>query len=359
MKLLVAIKSCHAYGERRRAQRETWVQTLQERLWSRGEGQGCGEPGSAPENAFPTLPRASEVTVRFFLGRPLPAAARALPDEVVLDVPDAYAGLSEKVQAICRWARGHSCDRVLLCDDDVYVSPERLLAGWGTAEYAGRLRGPDGGFRAPYASGFAVWLGAQALAALEAAPPPADRRDDRWMGNCLLEAGIPCQDDPRLVVCRSRRQVVNFPEGPRAGNEVLAAAEFSPPELRREHAEQGAPARVPPAPPRAGPFAGCTVHLDPLPAADLDLVRVVVMLEERLPGVRLALVDDRQESRRKISFYSELRRRGHLCLWLPLGAGAAARAAAVEATVNGGGRLVRAERFSHALAAQLRPVLVR
>jgi len=133
---LIAIKSCHNYGDRQQAIRETWAQEVAN---------------------FP------DVTLRFFIGRG--DKLTNLPtDTVSLDVDDSYTGLSEKVREINRWSLDRYFDRIFFCDDDVYLQIGRLLSSksWELGDYVGRKRGPSGGFKAPYASGFSYWMSAKA-----------------------------------------------------------------------------------------------------------------------------------------------------------------------------------------------------
>lgn len=98
-RVLIAICSCHAYSERRRAVRETWLST-----------------------------NLVGMEAVFFVGMTefeLPTADET--DLVVVDTSDDYEHLPEKVVAFFRYALAHhEFDWIFKCDDDTYVVPERL-----------------------------------------------------------------------------------------------------------------------------------------------------------------------------------------------------------------------------------------
>src|SRR5258708_33335820 len=106
MKILIAVVACHKRAHYTQFQRETWIQDV--------IGADC----------------------RFFYGRGSHSEPKS--DEVVLDVPDDYEHLSEKVQAIFQYALANGYSFVFKVDDDAYVCPERLLkSGFEKHHYTG------------------------------------------------------------------------------------------------------------------------------------------------------------------------------------------------------------------------------
>jgi hypothetical protein len=318
MKILIAIKTCHRYAARAQAQRETWIPRL-----------------------AAAIPSGWTVDLRFVVGRP-PAGAPPGPlgpDVTRLEAEDGYYELPGKMRALFQWAQERGYDHVFTCDDDVYLVPERLLASdFAAHDYSGRLRGPSGAFPAPYASGFAMWLSRGAVEILAAAPIGAHRRDDRWIGNVLWEHGIHCHREPQFVIAQSARNVACAEAGARADNQVIAAGEYSPAEMQREHTawlgggEKGAVER-------ASDLQQRSIHLHSLPFSQVAILisaflrdgylfQAIRDIEAHLPGAQIIIVDDGYESRAKIRKYCQLARRGHMCEWLPFNAPARARLAA-------------------------------
>jgi hypothetical protein len=317
MRILLAIKTCHRYAARAQAQRETWIPRL-----------------------AAAVPPGWTVDLRFFLGRPaerpgrLPRAIAA--DEVWMDCDDSYAGLTEKFRKICRWALAREYDYLFSCDDDVYLVPERLLAGWRAVDYAGRWRGPSGGFPAPYASGFATWLSRAAIEILAEAPSENHRRDDRWIGNVLWMAGIRCDRETRFVVAQSSRNAACASRGARINNPVIAACEFGPEEMHREHQAfiTGELARAKDVLlASGGPFSDVAILISTF-LRDGFLFQTVRDIEAHLPGAKIVIVDDGHESRAKIQLYCQLARRGHACEWLLFNSSAPDRLAAAAAHLD-------------------------
>jgi hypothetical protein len=292
MRRLIAVESCNAYRRRTKAQRETWANGI--------EG----------------------ADLRFFVGGGEVQAG----DEVVLPVDDGYAGLPSKTQAICGWALANGYDELFKTDDDVYVRPERLLAaGMGNHDYVGRVRGPSGIFPAPYCSGFAYWLSARAMKIITETPGNGDQAEDRWVGNTLRQHEIWPNPDYRYVVMSSQRNAVSFREGPRQGNNVIAACEFEPAAMHQVHqAFLTEPSRIV----RrqvSGPLSKVAVLVKTF-LRDGLLCKCLAGIERTLPEVKIIVVDDGYESGHKITLYSHLRELGHVCLWLPFDSGFGAKA---------------------------------
>lgn len=310
MKILIAIKTCHRYRDRAQAQRETWIPRL-----------------------AAAIPAGWTVDLRFFVGRRAgiqDSRSQVPEDTVQLDCDDGYHGLPDKFRGICRWALAGGYDWIFNCDDDVYVVPERLLAsGFEAHEYAGRLRGPSGGFPAPYASGFAIWLSRRLVELLAAAPLGSHRRQDRWVGNILAEHGVRCHRETRFVLVKSARNTPCAREGARRNNSIIAACEFWPDAMRAQHAAfmDGQPAnennsefQIP-----DSKFSRVAVLIKTF-LRDGYLFKTVKDIEANLPGMRMVIVDDGYESPQKIRLYAELGRRGHECRWMNFDSGFGAKA---------------------------------
>ena len=102
MKLLAAVPSCEAHKDRHKVIMDTW-------------GKDAEDSG---------------IEVEFFTGH-------------MLAVPDDYANLWKKTQAICRWAVFGGYDYIARIDTDTYVHVPRLLAsGFENYDYSGYVR-PD------------------------------------------------------------------------------------------------------------------------------------------------------------------------------------------------------------------------
>jgi hypothetical protein len=199
MRPLIAVISCHKNMMATAAQRVTW--------------------------ADPKYP------IKFFYGS---GSKRApLPDEVFLDVPDTYVGLPYKVQAVMQWAKEHGFTEVFKCDDDVYLSPERLLkAGFENHQYVGMYIDRKSE-QYPYGymhGGAGYWLGCKAIDAVVSAT--VDRpSEDGWVANKVFEKGIAGYHSSRLKWVR-RVYRDPFPE---TVKDIILSAEFTPEELLKVH----------------------------------------------------------------------------------------------------------------------------
>jgi hypothetical protein len=161
---LIAVAGCWPRGDRTQAQRETW---------------------------------ATDPATVFFVGKSAevdpPVPARTVP----LDVDDSYAGLPEKVRAICRWALENHFDELAKVDDDVLLLPERLDGVLRGADYVGRFRTGYDGFP-DYASGFTYLLSRKAMELIAAAELTHDTNEDRWVGTVLYEARVRARHESRF-----------------------------------------------------------------------------------------------------------------------------------------------------------------
>lgn len=302
MRVLLAIVSCHAFEARRKAIRETWL---------------------------PLVP--DSIDVKFFVGLKVNSLRTATPlieeNVVQLPVDDTYQGLAMKTKAIAAYAEANSYDWLCKIDDDVYLQPARLLDSCFEimGDYIGRKRGPSGQRPAPYASGFCYWLSRDAMKIVAKMDTQGDPAEDRCVGNTLLEAGIECTPDYRFVVINSLRNAVSHTEGPRQGNSVISACEFSPEKMHVTHQEwlskksenfDGMP---------DGDFRDVCVLVKTF-SRDGYMLRTVEGIKKTMPSAKIVLVDDGRESSFKISYYAKLRRMGHIANWLPFDSGFGAKA---------------------------------
>jgi hypothetical protein len=291
-KILIAVKTCHHYRARADAARATWAKNV--------EG----------------------ADVRFFLG----GGEARHADEVCLPVDDGYLGLPAKTKEICKWAGEQQYTSAYFSDDDSFVAIGRLLASGGdTHDYCGRLRGPSGIFPAPYCSGFGYWLSAKAMEIIANAELNGDDAEDRFVGNTLLHAGIWGQPDYRYVVVNSGRNAISGKEAPRVGNNVIAACEFTPDQMKQVHDEwMNQPSQLVPRPLPSGSLSKCAVLIRTF-LRDQYLFRCLKGLEKMFPETKLIVVDDGLEDRFKIAEYARLRDMGHACIWLPYDSGFGAK----------------------------------
>ena len=337
MKILLAIKTCHKYRHRADAQRQTWV------------------------------PEVQGADVRFFLGE----ARGYVPkdDEEVLSVDDGYLALPAKAKATFEWALNAGYDFLFHCDDDTYVRPERLLqSGFAAYDYVGRLRGPSGIWPAPYCSGFGYWLSRRAMQVVVGQPLTEDTADDRHIGNVLIKAGLNGHLDERYRVTKCdetkmpgekghtredqmvgdavygaglqghadyRYAIIASPngrntscniEGPRQGNDIIAACEFEPAQMHAVHQQfhSGLKAADPQNIPE-GTLSKVCVLIKTF-YRDGFLFEAVKGIEKRLPDVKMVVVDDGFETPQKIALAGRLRRQGHQWLHLPRDSGFGAKA---------------------------------
>jgi hypothetical protein len=337
-RVLVAVKNCVKYRHRAEAQRATWA------------------------TFHP------DCDIRFFLGGdPLAPQIRKHPDEVILPVPDDYLSLPLKTKAICRWALQNGYDFLFTCDDDTYVQLDRLLASdFKDHDYVGRLRGPSGGYSAPYCSGFAYWLSIKAMHAVISAGLNGDTADDRFIGQVMEQNGIKgvfddryrvtkCDEaktagskgdvaedrmvgnatraagieptlDDRYAVIASQRNALSAKEGPREGNNLIAVCEFEPEQMYQVHNNwlnrQSGQAKlvIPP-----GPLDRVSVLLKTF-LRDGFLNCAAKGIQKVMPEVKMIIVDDGFETKHKITYYAGLRQQGHMTLWLPFDSGFGAKA---------------------------------
>jgi len=293
MKILIAVITCHKYRSRADAQRKTWV------------------------------PHVKGMDVRFFLG----GGEAMSDDEVILPCPDDYRNLPLKCRLMFQWALQQGYDYVFKTDDDVLIAPSRLLEAVPVGmNYVGRLRGAARGFPAPYCSGMGYWLSRRAMEERVNGADVDDFNEDLTTGNILLKAGIEGAHDHRYVVAKSDNSAVNGREGPRNGNDVIASCEYTPDAMLaawKEYLElpsKEGGVMVP----RGTPFDQIDVMVKTF-LRDGFMMRCTKGIERFLPGARIVLVDDGWESKEKITYYAELRKRGHVVINAPFDTGYGAK----------------------------------
>ena len=293
MKILLAALSCQRDRDKNKAQRETFLAGL------------------------------TGVDVRFFFGRDV---VPENDDEVILDCEDSYPALSEKVAKLFKWSYDNGYDYTFRFDSDVYLNTERLLDAIPIGhDYCGRLRGPSGRWAAPYASGFSYWLSRKA-AQIRGYTPVEDIVEDRWTGNLMEQHGIRCLADYRYAVVTAGKNARSGNEGPRLGNTIISACEFTADGIHQCHKEwltlqskEGIRKMY-----TGTPFDDICVLVKTF-LRDKLMQKCVALIEQHMPGARIVLVDDGLESKEKVKFYSELRSRGHSCAWLPFDSGFGAK----------------------------------
>lgn len=207
MRPLIAIITCHKFKDRADAQRETWI----------------------PEMAS-LVSEDKRFDIKFFLGQG--ATRDPLPDEVFLDVPDDYKSLPYKVRAAFKWALDHGYDKVVKCDDDTFIFPERIVHDIPRAPYSGRLnKSMPHLAKKGWCSGFCYWVQGEALTMVANAPKITQSAEDLWVGQFLGENGIECFPHRGFLVLSLG--------GPREWmqhrNHVQAACEFPGEKMRMIH----------------------------------------------------------------------------------------------------------------------------
>ena len=133
MNVHVAIKSCLKYSDRRAACEDTWLQHI-DWEWN------------------------------FIIGRDANGGLPTVPNAIVCDVDDGFGRMAPKVWCACVYALENNAHRLLIVDDDTYVST-RIRDVSPRGDYVGFVR--TQGFGAlehvPYIQGSAYWLSAKAM----------------------------------------------------------------------------------------------------------------------------------------------------------------------------------------------------
>ena len=137
---------------------------------------------------FADAKKFASVTARFFYGKPWREGAE---DEVFLDCPDDYAGLSAKVKAVCRYALDNGFDYLVKADDDTILYIDRLLrSGFDTVDQMGYFGCTHtAGHCSCYATGMCYTLSRRAMEMVVRAPI-THWAEDLWVGRVLRDGGI-------------------------------------------------------------------------------------------------------------------------------------------------------------------------
>lgn len=164
------------------------------------------------------------VDLKFFFGRPGKGQrTRPEPDEVFLDVHDAFFAIPRKTQAILKYALDHGYTHTLVVMDDVWINvPAILQSDFHEHDYLGNARNlgnSDVPFK--FVSGFAVWFSRKSMEIVASAEVPwrdfdkefdidiyknstnvekIQWHDDLWIGQTLAAHGIEAHDDERYVI---------------------------------------------------------------------------------------------------------------------------------------------------------------
>ena len=199
-----------------------------------------------------------------------------------------------------------------------------IEGGVASHDYTGRLRGPVGKFPAPYCSGFCYGLSRRSAEVIARAEIGAHLYEDQFVAQTLLDAGIYAHPDYRYQVITSTRNTCSGSEGPRQGNDVIAACEFIPQMMRRVHEDwHTKPSEITLHVP-SGPLSRVCILIKTF-LRDGYLLRCLAGIQRTMPDAKIIIVDDGYESSQKIHLYSELRRKGHACEWLPFDSGFGAK----------------------------------
>jgi hypothetical protein len=133
--------------------------------------------------------------LKFFLGR---GERSPQENEIHLDCDDSYYGLPEKVRKTYNWVSRAGYDQVIKVDDDVFLYVDRLLAASTSDDYRGFAIESD----IRYASGTCYQLSNRAMKLVgNAEVPQGEWREDRHVGQVLLNNGIKLADEPRFHCC--------------------------------------------------------------------------------------------------------------------------------------------------------------
>ena len=194
-KVLIAVPACHMY------QYGQWHDQKIDHVdkVSNARVEGIRATWQKDVRAFSRY-----VDMKFFYGNPPNGNDELLhgrkPDEIFLNVPDDYAHLPQKVQAIYRWALAHGYDYVFKADDDTFIYLDRLMSsGFERHDYIGYCSPDEQRNRERYASGGpGYWISKIAME-LAVAATVDDWAEDRWVGKVLRTKGIMPVRDVRYL----------------------------------------------------------------------------------------------------------------------------------------------------------------
>jgi hypothetical protein len=163
MNVLIAVLSCHTLRHYEQSIRETWAQELPH-----------------------------EADLRFFIGKP--QSGIRVVDEIFLNCPDEFSGITEKTVALYKWALDQGYDFVWKVDLDTLVRP-KLLLNSGLEQYDW-----VGGQNSFFASGGAGYgLSKRSMEYVVEAGGAPGFEEDVHIAHILLRHGIELHSDPRFV----------------------------------------------------------------------------------------------------------------------------------------------------------------
>lgn len=168
MKLSIAIKSCHKFAERRKAQLDTWLKDV-------------------------------DCDFFFLIGDQKPSEQDVLWCD---GASDAFQNIAPKVKTACLYALGENVTNLLVCDDDTFIRwAEMMTSGFHKFDYVGHLRTDDIAYNlhVPYAQGAAYWLTDRSMEHIVRDVHNKMRNgiiDDGAVGQCL-DGKVPLNHDRR------------------------------------------------------------------------------------------------------------------------------------------------------------------
>ena len=216
-------------------------------------------------------------------------------------------------------------EAMLKVDDDTYLQAQRALdGGFASHDYVGRVRGSVPPFPAVYCSGFCYGLSFRAAQLIADADISNHRYEDQLVGQTLLDAGIYAHPDYRYQVITSERNTCSGIEGPRQGNDVIAACEFIPQIMRKVHEDWlHKPSEVTLNLP-TGPLSRVGILIKTF-LRDEHLLRCLAGIQRTLPDAQVIVVDDGHASSQKIYLAGQMARHGHIFEPMPFDSGFGAK----------------------------------
>jgi hypothetical protein len=156
--------------------------------------------------------RVPKIPVFFFLGR---GCRARYENDVLLDAPDDYFGLTPKTQLSLQWAIDRGYTNAFRAFTDTFIDVDRLEAsGYQEWEYTGNLsEWYEGGFNFCH-GGPGYWLGSVAMPIAAHARMWQERWEwhkweDQFVGHTLYRAGIRAADDKRYSMGTSYEKAEN------------------------------------------------------------------------------------------------------------------------------------------------------
>jgi hypothetical protein len=196
VKTAIAIKSCHRYASRRKAQYDTWLKDV-------------------------------DTDFFFLIGEP---TATPIPDALMCATPDGFNKISPKILFACAYALQENVTNLLVLDDDTFVHwPRMKTSGFEKYDYLGFVRTH---LVWPYMQGSCYWLSERAMQYVAKPELTAcDIPDDLAVGR-VLHGKVPFTHEHRYQVGHP------YPEQhlwPRKDNDIIASHKMSDWSMRECH----------------------------------------------------------------------------------------------------------------------------